>query len=76
MDRYLLQAPARLLTAILLTLSFSQAALSQDFSIRTNVLWDAVSEPNIGLEFPLSDNWSIGGNAALKSWPRWLAWDW
>ena len=76
MDRYLSKPLARLLTAFLLTFSFSQAALSQDFSIRTNVLWDAVSEPNIGLEFPLSDNWSIGGNAALKSWPRWLAWDW
>ena len=76
MDRYLSQPLARLLTAFLLTFSFSQAALSQDFSVRTNVLWDAVSEPNIGLEFPLSDNWSIGGNAALKSWPRWLAWDW
>ena len=55
---------------------FSQTALAQDFSVRTNLLWDALSEPNIGLEFPLSDNWSIGGNAGLKAWPRWLAWDW
>ena len=49
---------------------------AQDFSIRTNLLWDAVSEPNLGIEFPLSDNWSIGGNFGLKAWPRWLAWDW
>ena len=49
---------------------------SLDMSVRTNVLWDGLSEPNIGVEFPLSDNWSIGGNLALKAWPRWLAWDW
>ena len=69
----------RALLCVVTTVSlavFSQEAFSQDFSVRTNVLWDAVSEPNIGVEFPLSDNWSIGGNAALKSWPRWLAWDW
>ena len=45
-------------------------------SIRTNLLWDAVSEPNIGVEFPLSDHWSLGVDAGLKAWPRWLAWDW
>lgn len=45
-------------------------------SIRTNLLWDAVSEPNIGIEFPLSDHWSLGVDAGLKAWPRWLAWDW
>ena len=49
---------------------------SLDMSIRTNLLWDGLSEPNIGVEFPLSDRWSIGGNLALKAWPRWLAWDW
>lgn len=74
MNKLTTWAFARLLTAFLLTFSFSQAGLSQDFSIRTNLLWDAVSEPNIGLEFPLSDNWSIGGNAGLKSWPRWQHW--
>jgi len=47
-----------------------------EMSIRTNLLWDAVSEPNIGLEFPVGDHWSVGGNFGLKAWPRWLAWDW
>lgn len=47
-----------------------------DMSIRTNVLWDALSEPNIGLEFPVSNRWSVGGNLGLKAWPRYLAWDW
>lgn len=61
--------------ALLLTLSL--ACQAQDFSVRTNLLWGfAASEPNIGLEFPISDNWSIGGNLALKTWPRYLAWDW
>ena len=52
------------------------AADAQEFSLRTNLLWDAVSEPNIGLEFSVSDHWSVGANAGIKSWPRWLAWDW
>ena len=47
-----------------------------DFSLRTNLLWDAVSEPNLGVEFPLSDHWSVGGDFGLKAWPRWVAWDW
>lgn len=51
-------------------------AEAQEFSVRTNLLWDAVSEPNIGLEFSVSDHWSVGANAGIKSWPRWLAWDW
>ena len=75
MNRVSIKVFLPLLTASLLAFS-SQVALSQDFSVRTNLLWDALSEPNIGLEFPLSDNWSIGGNAGLKAWPRYLAWDW
>ena len=49
---------------------------AQGVSIRTNLAWDAVSEPNLGVEFPVSDHWSLGANAGLKAWPRWLAWDW
>ncbi|MBR3406277.1 MAG: DUF3575 domain-containing protein [Bacteroidales bacterium] len=63
-----------------LTVVFSIAGsvplYSQDFSIRTNLLWDAVSEPNLGVEFPVGDHWSVGGDFGLKAWPRWLAWDW
>lgn len=61
----------------LLLMAKLPCAAQVDMSIRTNLLWDiAASEPNIGVEFPLSDNWSIGGNLALKAWPRYLAWDW
>lgn len=48
----------------------------EGMSIRTNLLWDAAAEPNIGLEFPVGDHWSVGANAGIKAWPRWLAWDW
>lgn len=47
----------------------------QGMSIRTNLLWDALAEPNIGLEFPVGDHWSLGVNAGIKTWPRWLIWD-
>ena len=63
-----------------LTVVFSVAGTiplySQEVSIRTNLAWDAVSEPNLGVEFPVGDHWSVGGDFGLKAWPRWLAWDW
>lgn len=63
-----------------LTVVFSIAGsvplYSQDFSIRTNLAWDAVSEPNLGVEFPVGEHWSVGGDFGLKAWPRWLVWDW
>ena len=45
-------------------------------SLRTNLLWDAIAEPNLGIEIPVGDHVTVGANAALKAWPRWLAWDW
>ena len=44
-------------------------------SIRTNLAWDAFAEPNLGVEFPVGDHWSLGANAGIKTWPRWLFWD-
>ncbi len=44
-------------------------------SVRTNLLWDAAAEPNIGLEFPVGKHVSLGANAGIKAWPRWLFWD-
>ncbi|MEE3465386.1 MAG: DUF3575 domain-containing protein [Candidatus Cryptobacteroides sp.] len=44
-------------------------------SLRTNLLWDAAAEPNIGLEFPVGKHVSLGLNAGIKTWPRWLFWD-
>lgn len=45
-------------------------------SLRTNLLWDGVAEPNLSLEFEVGDHVSIGVSGGLKPWPRWLAWDW
>ena len=47
-----------------------------EFAIRTNLLWDGLAEPNIGMDFQVGDKVSIGFSAGLKPWPRWLAWDW
>jgi len=67
----------QLLFAFVLTAGFlCYDAKAQGVSLRTNLLWDAVSEPNIGLEFSVSEHWSLGANVGVKSWPRWLAWDW
>lgn len=44
-------------------------------SLRTNLVWLAASEPNLGLEIPLSRRFTIGANAGLKPWPRFLPWD-
>lgn len=66
-----------LLSAILLTVSaLCFEAKAQDISVRTNLLWDGLAEPNLGVEFELSRHFTLGGNVGLKSWPRWLAWDW
>ena len=45
-------------------------------ALRTNLIYAASATPNIGLEVPLGGHFSIGFNAGLKPWPRWLAWDW
>ena len=44
-------------------------------SLRTNLLWDGLAEPNLGLEVALGQHVSLGVNGGLKPWPRWLAWD-
>lgn len=32
-------------------------------SLRTNLLWDAAAEPNLGVEFPVGKHVSLGVNA-------------
>lgn len=44
-------------------------------SVRTNLVWLAAGEPNLGVEFPLSRRLTLGANAGLKPWPRFLPWD-
>lgn len=47
-----------------------------EFTIRTNLIWDGVAEPNLGMDFLVGEHVSVGFSAGLKPWPRWLAWDW
>ena len=54
---------------------FEAEAFSQDLSIRNNILYDISGTPNIGLEYPVSKHFSVGANAGLKPWPRFLFWD-
>lgn len=45
-------------------------------ALRTNLFYAASATPNIGLEIPVGEHLSLGFNAGIKPWPRWLAWDW
>lgn len=45
------------------------------FSIRNNVLYDATGTPNLGVEFGLGRNFSLGLAFGFKSWNRFLLWD-
>ena len=64
------------LVCAFLSAGIPQKAAAQEVSVRTNLLWDAVSEPNLGLEIATGEHWSVGVDAGLKAWPRYLAWDW
>ena len=44
-------------------------------SFRTNLVYAASATPNIGFEVPLGKHLTLGANAGLKPWPRWLFWD-
>jgi len=48
---------------------------AQGISVRNNLLWDLTGSPNLGIEIPLSEHWSIGANGELKTWPRFFPWD-
>ena len=54
----------------------SRSDKSEGISLRTNLAYAASATPNIGLEIPVGKRISLGINAGLKPWPRWLAWDW
>lgn len=45
-------------------------------SVRTNLIWGAAAEPNLGVDFVVGEHWTVGGNFGLKAWPRWMVWDW
>ena len=57
------------------TVIYLTQAIKTAPAIRTNLIYGASASPNIGLEFPIGDNFSLGANLGLKSWPRWMPWD-
>lgn len=67
---------ARLTLALLILAAWGSSASAQGvFAIRNNILWDATGTPNLGLEFTISDHFTLGFNGSFKPWPRFLAWD-
>ena len=44
-------------------------------AVRTNLAYAASATPNLGFEFALGDNVTLGANVGLKWFPRWLPWD-
>ena len=53
-----------------------ESSPKRGIALRTNLAYAASATPNIGLEVPFSNHFSIGFNAGLKPWPRWFVWDW
>ena len=56
--------------------SRSDSSRYKGIALRTNLFYAALATPNIGLEIPVGEHFSLGFNAGIKPWPRWLAWDW
>lgn len=52
-----------------------QDTLRRGLSLRSNLFYAASATPNLGFELPLGDHFSLGMNAGLKTWPRFLFWD-
>ena len=47
-----------------------------EWSFRTNLLWDAACEPNLGADVSVGRNVTVGISAGIKPWPRFFFWDW
>lgn len=62
--------------AMLLTLSiFAIPVRAQKITVSNNLLYDLSGTPNLRVEFPVSEHWSIGVTGGLKPWPRFFFWD-
>lgn len=42
--------------------------------VGTNVLLNALTIPNISMEFPFGRHWSAGGSVLFPAWPNWQPW--
>ena len=41
---------------------------AQNIAIKNNILYDATTTPNLGIELRLSNKWTAGMNIALNPW--------
>lgn len=46
------------------------------WALRTNLIYAASASANLGFDFAISRNFSLGFNVGLKAWPRWWVGDW
>ena len=75
-------ASAMRIRKILITLAMLLVAWpmmrAQDIGIKTNLLYDALLSPNIGLEFGLAPKWSLDVSGTVDFWTvndkRWRQW--
>lgn len=63
----------------LMAISLSSGILkAQNFVIKTNLLYDATATANLGIEFPLSQKWTMDISGNLCSWDvnrhKWKHW--
>ncbi|MBR1871737.1 MAG: DUF3575 domain-containing protein [Bacteroidales bacterium] len=45
-------------------------------ALRTNLFYAGSATPNLGIEIPVGKHFTLGANAGVKPWPRWLLSDW
>ena len=66
-----------LLAVMLLTLA-APAARAQKVGLKTNLLYDALLSPTIGVEFAMAPQWTMDISGTLNNWPvndhRWKQW--
>lgn len=53
---------------LLLAVVFAVPAHAQDVSLKTNILYDAILTPNIGVEIGLTPKWSLDISGQLNNW--------
>ena len=66
--RYLLTKFSVLLIALLLISVTPQLGVAQNFTLRTNLLYDATLSPNLGGEVRLDSVWTAGLNVGINAW--------
>lgn len=66
-----------LFAVLLLTLA-APAARAQKVGLKTNLLYDALLSPTLGIEFAMAPQWTMDISGTLNNWPvndhRWKQW--